>query len=80
MPHAIAADVSSAAPIHLNTLCAGCLGRDKETRRLYALKMQQRPLPSNTVELTYNEITIQAQTGEGHINMWVVPLLVCEAP
>ena len=44
-------------------------GRDKETRRLYALKMQQRPLPSNTVELTYNEITIQAQTGEGHINM-----------
>ncbi|GAB4821080.1 hypothetical protein N2152v2_008126 [Parachlorella kessleri] len=45
------------------------LCRDKETRRLYALKMQQRPLPSNTVELTYNEITIQAQTGEGHINM-----------
>lgn len=34
------------------------LGRDKETRRLYALKMQQRPLPPNTVELTYNEITV----------------------
>ena len=35
------------------------------TGRQYALKLQQRPIPRNTVRLTYNEVTVrQQQPGE----------------
>ena len=50
----------------------GCMPwcrRDRETRRLYALKVQQRPLPANTVELTYNEITVGGRAGQGLVVM-----------
>eukprot|EP00887_Chlorella_sp_A99_P005106 scaffold25.g5106.t1 len=41
------------------------LCREKATGEHFALKMQQRPIPRGAVQLTYNEITIQAMVAEG---------------
>lgn len=45
------------------------LCRDRRTGEEVALKLQQRPLPKHSLELTYNEIVIQAEVGAGSPHM-----------
>lgn len=42
---------------------------ERRSGRKVALKLQQRPLPKHTLDLTYNEIVIQAEVGWGSPHM-----------
>lgn len=45
------------------------LCRRRGTGEEVALKLQQRPLPKHTLDLTYNEVVIQAEVGWGSPHM-----------
>lgn len=44
------------------------LCRESDSGMLYALKMQSRPIPKNTVRLAYNEVTITASTAVASVH------------